>query len=337
MGVSAVSLKSRGEDGSGGGRLPTWRRPVERQFVALRRSFLAGLRSGSDSRRYKRYGGLPLRYAGGKSLAVGHVVEHLPDDLTTIVSPFVGGGSVEIACAGELGLSVRAYDVFDILTNYWQVQLNSPQELAERIGRWQPDKATYAEVKERLKKRWQGEKAIEDGLELAAHYWFNHNLSYGPGFLGWMSSIYESPTRFRRLLEKVGGFSCKGMSVERGSFEETIPRHRNDFLYCDPPYYLEGNSKMFRGIYPQRNFPVHHAGFDHEALCKLLHRHRGGFILSYNDCDTVRDWYADCRIVEVAWQYTLGQGETRIGKNRIENGVAHHVKKSHELLIIKDV
>ena len=92
---------------------------------------------------------------------------------------------------------------------------------------------------------------------------------------------------------------------------------------------------MFRGIYPQRNFPVHHNGFDHGALRDLLLKHEGGFILSYNDCQTIREWYKNFYIVDVEWQYTLGQGETRIGKNRIENGAEHHVKKSHELLIIK--
>ena len=57
---------------------------------------------GKGRHRYRRYDGLPLRYAGGKSLAVGHVVEHLPEGLDSIVSPFFGGGSVEIAC-GHLG------------------------------------------------------------------------------------------------------------------------------------------------------------------------------------------------------------------------------------------
>ena len=91
---------------------------------------------------------------------------------------------------------------------------------------------------------------------------------------------------------------------------------------------------MFRGIYPQRNFPVHHKGFRHDLLRDILHRHKGGFILSYNDCKTIREWYADFEIIEVAWQYTLGQGEIRIGKNRIANGYKDHVKKSHELLIL---
>lgn len=291
---------------------------------------------GKGRHKYRRYDGLPLRYAGGKSLAVGHVIEHLPDGLDGIVSPFFGGGSVEIACARELGVPVRGYDVFNILTNYWQVQLRQPVPLADRLLQWQPDKPTYAEVKARLKAHWKGDERIADALELAAHYWFNHNLSYGPGFLGWMSSIYNDRRRFTRLVDKVRDFSAPNITVATGSFESTLADHTSDFLYCDPPYYLDGDSRMFRGIYPQRNFPVHHRGFDHAHLRDMLYAHRGGFVLSYNDCETVRRWYADCRIVEVEWQYTMGQGETRIGINRVARGTAHHVKASHELLIIAE-
>lgn len=298
-----------------------------------RAAFLQRLR-GNGRHKYRRYGGLPLRYAGGKSLAVGYVIEQLPAGLDSIVSPFFGGGSVEIACARELGIGVQGYDVFDILTNYWQVQLQRPVALADRLQQWSPDKATYTEVKARLKAHWKGEAQITDALELAAHYWFNHNLSYGPGFLGWMSGIYEDVRRYERLLDKVRKFSAPNITVTHGEFESTLAAHQSDFLYCDPPYYLDGDSRMFRGIYPQRNFPVHHNGFDHAQLRDMLHAHRGGFVLSYNDCDTVRRWYSDFRIVEVAWHYTMGQGETRIGTNRIANGTAHHVKASHELLIL---
>ena len=301
-------------------------------FSSAREEFLSSLPSNGKYK-YKRYNGLPLRYAGGKSLAVGHIVENLPDHISCLVSPFFGGGSVEIACAKELGINVRGYDVFAILAQYWQMQTTNPQKLAARLKKWQPTPKRYDAVKARLRAHWQGSKPIEDNLELAAHYWFNHNLSYGPGFLGWMSKIYECPSRYKRLLKKVEDFSCPKLSVRHGDFANTIPKHRDDFLYCDPPYYLNGNSLMFRGIYPQRNFPVHHKNFDHKKLRDLLHAHQGGFILSYNDCQTIREWYADFSIIEVAWQYTLGQGETRIGKNRQEAN-ANHVKKSHELLII---
>ncbi len=139
--------------------------------------------------------------------------------------------------------------------------------------------------------------------------------------------------RYERLLEKVRSFQPKNLKAKQGRFEETIEKHNGDFLYCDPPYYLGGDSKMFRGIYPQRNFPLHHNGFRHDLLCDMLKEHKGGFILSYNDCDTIREWYADFEIIEVAWQYTMGQGETRIGKNRKDAGV-DYVKKSHEILVV---
>ena len=298
-----------------------------------KRQFLTKL-SSAGKLDYKRYTASPLRYAGGKSLAVGYVIENLPDGVERIASPFFGGGSVEIACSKELGLEVIGYDIFDILANYWKMQIKRPAALADRIAEWPADQEHYKVVKKRLKGHWTGEEPISDSLSLAAHYWFNHNLSYGPGFLGWRSKIYEDSRRVDRLLEKVRCFQPGNLKVKKGNFRNVLPRHSKDFLYCDPPYYLEGDSKMFRGIYPQRNFPVHHNGFDHALLRDLLRKHKGGFILSYNDCKTIRDWYSDFRIIEVAWQYTLGQGETRIGKNRLENGTSNHVKKSHEILIL---
>lgn len=290
--------------------------------------FLEALVSRGKNK-YKRYQGLPLRYAGGKSLGVGVLVENLPP-VQSMVSPFFGGGSFEIACSKEIGIEVKGYDVFEILTTYWDVQINQPQTLAQRIGQWTPDTDTYAGVKERLKGHWTGANIIEDKTEVAAHYWYNHNLSYGPGFLGWMSKIYQKAERYRRLVEKIRNFNAPNLSVQCCGFEEAIASHTQEFLYCDPPYMLGPDSTLFRGIYPQRNFPVHHKGFKHEALRDLLHNHKGGFMLSYNDCPTIRDWYSDFKIVGVEWQYTMGQGETRIGKNRANS----HIKQSQELLIL---
>ena len=64
----------------------------------------------------------------------------------------------------------------------------------------------------------------------------------------------------------------------------------------------------------------------------MLKKHKGGFILSYNDCPTIRKYYKGFKKLYPTWQYTMGQGETRIGKNRIEMG-NKHIKNSHEILI----
>jgi len=58
-------------------------------FLLKKSQFLNSLKSPSGKQKYKRYlNGTPLRYAGGKTLAVGYIVEHLPNDLKRIVSPF---------------------------------------------------------------------------------------------------------------------------------------------------------------------------------------------------------------------------------------------------------
>jgi DNA adenine methylase len=305
--------------------------------VSKKQRFLNRLKSTNG---FKRYLGSPLRYPGGKSLAVGKIVELLPDNINKLVSPFFGGGSVEIAIAKELDIEVIGYDIFDILVNYWQIQISQPQILFDSLIRIDNSKEEYERIKNIIKNNWNKENGITNidnlsDLELATYYYFNHNLSYGPGFLGWISSIYTEKRRYFAMLEKVKNFNMSNLQVYNEDFETSIPKHKEDFLYLDPPYFLEGDSKMFKGIYPMRNFPIHHKGFKHDLLANYLYNHKGGFILSYNDCSWVRETYGNFRIIETQWQYTMGQGETRIGKNRLDRDYdKNNIKHSHELLII---
>lgn len=313
-------------------------------FDERKKLFLNSLKSNKG---YKRYTKAPLRYGGGKSLAVGLIVENMPE-VKRVISPFLGGASVEIALAFELNLEVLGFDIFDILINFYQVALSEPEVLYKELLSLEPSKENYAKIKDELSLFWNERhknaankplKALSN-LDLAKAYFFNFNLSYGPGFLGWMSSIYENKERYLKALKKLKDFgthkNAKNLKVECASFERAFELYDRDFFYLDPPYFLEGNSKMFKGIYPMRNFPIHHNNFNHELLASLLKNHKGKFILSYNDCEFVRKAYKDFKILEPKWQYTMGQGETRIGKNRIERGDLDNVKQSHELLIVKE-
>jgi len=295
--------------------------------------FLNSIRSNNEksSWQYKRVVVSPIRYAGGKSLGVGFIVELLPNNIKRLISPFMGGGSIEIACSKYLDLEVIGFDIFDILMNYWKVQINNPKALFKKLSLLQPDAKTYKDVKEKLKAHWKNEAKLSS-IDLATYYYFNHNLSYGPGFLGWPSKMYLNKERYRRILEKVQDFDPKNLKVECSSFEKVFKKYPNDFFYCDPPYLLGEDTKMFRGVYPMRNIPIHHKNFDHEGLRDLLKEHKGGFILSYTNCKTIKDWYSQYQQYFPKWQYTMGQGETRIGKNRINNN-SNHVKESHEIII----
>ncbi len=294
--------------------------------------FLSSIRSNNPKsmNRYKRVPCSPIRYAGGKTLAVGHVIELLPDDVKKVVSPFFGGGSIEIAMSKYLDLEVRGFEIFDILCNYWKFQIEHPQLLYEELRKLKPNKEEFERIRLILNDVWK-KKVKLDPLMLAVYFVYNFNLSYGPGFMGWSSDIYLNEERYDKIIGKIRDFEPKNLKVECADFQDTIKNHPDDFLYCDPPYYIGEDSKMFKGIYPMRNIPVHHKDFPHEALRDLLRKHKGGFILSYNDCPMIREYYREFQQFFPKWQYTMGQGETRIGKNRSSSN--NHIKGSHEIII----
>ena len=296
----------------------------------------------------------PLRYAGGKSKAYGFISTYIPfwPKPKRIVSPFIGGGSLEVRWANELDIEVIGYDVFDMLVNFWEVLLSQPTKLSEELSKITPDNETYKEVKDillhldktqELLAGWKTNSYKREvmitlnDLERASFYYFNHNTSYGPGYLGWGSSVYLQVDRWKKMINGIKNFKCPNLSVQQADYRDVIPNHKKDLLYLDPPYYLEqdADNKMFKGIYPMRNIPVHHDSFDHEKLRDMLHNHEGSFVLSYNNCETIREYYKDFHQVFPKWTYSMGNGETRIGKTRREQGISN-IKESHEILIIKE-
>jgi DNA adenine methylase len=297
----------------------------------------------------------PIRYAGGKSKAYNIITERIPKLPLPkrIISPFMGGGSLESRWSSEIGVEVISYDIFDALTNFWNVLLTDSDGLADKLASLSPTKDKYKEIKEiliqwdytqEMLSEWKTDHYKRDSISLdnltaAAYYFYNHNLSYGPMYLGWMSKIYESQDKWDKAVNRIRKYKNPNLTVRKGSFDEVIPNHTNDFLYLDPPYYLEKDkdNKMLKGMYPNANIAVHHKGFDHKLLRDLLHNHKGNFILSYNDCETIREYYKDFNLSYPKWHYSYQAGEKRVGKNKKERNVIHSKKESHEILICKGI
>ncbi len=264
----------------------------------------------------------PIRYAGGKSRAIKIISPYL-DNETKIVSPFMGGGSLEVNWAAK-GIEVIGYDLFDALVNFWNVLLNNNTELVNKLKTISPTPQEYNRIKEILMK-WENtqdmlkewktdhykrdEVITLDDVTAAAYYYFNHNTSYGPGYLGWGSSVYLKQSKWDKMIDNISKLKLPTLSVSQSSFEDVFEKYDNDFFYLDPPYYLQKDSdnKMFTGIYPMRNIPVHHNGFDHEKLRDLLLSHKGNFVLSYNNCETIREYYKDFELFYPEWNYSMGK------------------------------
>lgn len=326
--------------------------PLEREQPYMA-SFLDSIRSTSGSGGgFKRIIASPLRYAGGKSKAVGLILGELPKlKHKRIVSPFFGGGSFELCVSQSLGIEVIGYDIFEMLTNFWDVLINRRDEFVKELKKFEINETEFTRNRHILLAYWDKVKPATlvyktkqkmdlsseemtrldgDKLMQAVYYYYNMTLSYGPMFLGWPSSNEIKKEKFDRRIEKLGSLQLKGLKVSCCDFKTAILNHPDDFLFLDPPYYLGQDSKMFKGMYPNCNFAIHHNAFEHDVLCELLKNHKGGFLLTYNNCETIRTMYAGFKQTFPEWQYTYGQGETRIGKNRTNS----NIKESHEIFII---
>ena len=290
---------------------------------------------------YKRLNRIsPLRYPGGKTKAIGLITQYLPDQLPKrIVSPFIGGASLEIAWANNLDVDeVIGGDVFYPLVNFWQVILADPNALADELEKFQLGDHNYRAYKQILKD-WYEDPAKHQltDIEAAAHFYYNMQLSYGPMFLGWTSP--GKPTTkadYDRIVSRVRAFTCPKLRVELVSFEKILDRYPQHFVYADPPYLLGYDSTVFKAIYPNQG-GEHHKGFKHELLRDIMNTRNTEWIMSYNDCGTIRDWYKDHQQFYPRWQYSYQQGETR-KKNQdgaSVKGAKDSRKTGQEIVIVK--
>lgn len=147
-------------------------------------------------------------------------------------------------------------------------------------------------------------------IQRAARFWVAIKESFG-------SDCRSFGCRKRNLISAVGYLKMvsdrlNGVIIENVDFERLIRTYdRPDALfYLDPPYY---NAEHY---YPDRFQPE-----DHGRLKRSLDNIKGKFILSYNDCQAIRDLYKD---------YTI------IGVERLDNLVTMTESRKYKELIIKN-
>ena len=75
-----------------------------------------------------------------------------------------------------------------------------------------------------------------------------------------------------------------------------MTHHSGKFLYLDPPY---ANGERLYGDKGDM-----HEGFNHEELAELL-KQRSGWLLTYNDCDSIRGLYEGYDIRTPEWTYGM--------------------------------
>ncbi len=128
----------------------------------------------------KHYPHSPLRYPGGKNRAVKAIYSCIPAKETKLCSPFLGGGSIELACTTRM--QVYGYDVFSPLVDFWQVLLDDQELLVNRVERYYPlSRTKFYSLQKRYTK-------LKDQVERAAAFFVLNRSSFsGTTLSGGMS------------------------------------------------------------------------------------------------------------------------------------------------------
>ena len=242
-----------------------------------------------------------LRYPGGKSRAVKEITKYIPDSTTQIASIFMGGGSIELACANK-GVIVHGYDNFKPLVDFWQCLLQDPKKLAKIIESYYPlAKPNFYNIKETIQDR-------ESKYQRAAMFFVINRSSFsGTTLSGGMSPGH--PRFTKSSIERVKMFKIDNLTVECVDFKTSIKKSKDVLLYLDPPYMLKNPN-----LYGKKGNM--HKGFDHKKLAQML-KTRNNWILSYNDIDSIRNIYSSYSIIKPQWGYSMSKD-----------------KKSKEILIL---
>jgi DNA adenine methylase len=230
----------------------------------------------------------PLRYPGGKSRAVSAIVRLIPANIERMWSPFLGGGSVELACAAR-GIRVFGSDLFEPLVNFWNYLLTDATQLADAVEDYLPlPKPRFYHLQKTY-------LMMSDPLERAAVFFALNRASFsGATLTGGMSPGH--PRFTKSSIQRLRDFSVDRFSVRHCDYREAIANAPDEFMYLDPPYIIGSKLYGYKGNM--------HTNFDHKELARIL-KDKSQWILSYNDSEQVRQLYEGYEILTPEWVYGM--------------------------------
>ncbi len=246
----------------------------------------------------------PLRYPGGKTRACKALEAILNEyfDVNSfehLVSPFFGGGSFEFHLQYKYNLNILANDKFTPLYHFWKTCSEMKDSLTnllyQKVDKIKKD--DFYQIRQEIMQK--NNYPLEQGFM----YFIINRCSFSGATLSGGFSLEASKKRFTRSsIDRIKNLNLSRFQIYNKDFEEFINNHANDnLMFLDPPYYLQ-TPKLYG-----KNGDMHET-FEHERLYKCL-SNKKNWILTYNNCEYIRDLYKEFNIIETSWSYSMNKSK----------------------------
>lgn len=232
-------------------------------------------------------------WVGGKSKLARTIVSRLPTH-TSYVEVF--GGALSVLYAKPPSKIEVVNDINAELINLHTHIKSRPESLANYLRDMLVSRDLFNLIA-------SGQYRPRNDIDRAAAYYYRLALSFGSMGGSFAMPKSRKPKEIWRDFHKWSA-RLRHVTIEHMSFERLIKEYDRPetLFYCDPPYVGTESYYEIEG------------GFglaEHTRLRDLLMGAKGRFVLSYNDCELVRELYRGCEFVAVKVDYTLAGAQKR--------------------------
>jgi DNA adenine methylase len=234
----------------------------------------------------------PIRWQGGKRKLADFIISRMPPH-AAYVEGCCGGASVFWGKPAGLSSAEILNDADGELINFYCVLHKRGRRLAAELDAMPYSRAFFSRM---LASR------PRSAFSRAARFWYINRVNFGGRRRG--ATFGPNATRrawvlppsllasLEETIERLRGVLFESVDVVR--LLELYDRP-DTLFYLDPPFYATS-----------QEYACRFGEQDHRRLAEALRRCRGAWLLSYDDCPSVRALYAGCTLAELSTRYTAG-------------------------------
>jgi DNA adenine methylase len=250
-----------------------------------------------------------IKWAGGKTRLLRHLLPHVPPSFRNFHEPFLGGGAMFFAVGRRATGSVYLSDLSEELVNAWQVVAELGGELVVHLKPFleQDSEDFYYSLRPHTP---------EDRVERACRFLYLNQTSWNGLWRVNKWGEFNVPWGQRPFrgfsLDDLDAIATAlaGVCVEVEEFRVALQRvGPGDFVYLDPPYLpLSETSKFF--LYTEKRFREPDLR-ELAQRCAELTDVGATWLLSNRDTPLVRELFADARIVALTTRRSVSAQNRR--------------------------
>ncbi|HTT95136.1 MAG TPA: Dam family site-specific DNA-(adenine-N6)-methyltransferase [Solirubrobacterales bacterium] len=251
-----------------------------------------------------------LRWAGGKTRLLRHLLPYVPERFDGYFEPFLGGGAVFFATRQRAGGPIVLSDLNEELVNIWRTVRDEPDGFLEALVFYEGknDEASYYEVREA--------DAPAEPIQRAARFAYLNQTAWNGLWRVNRWGRFNVPWGNRPFrgyeAEAIGDLSAvlQEVEIELADFRDILGQpKRGDFVYLDPPYLPVSDTSKFSG-YTEKRFRA--ADLEELAsICRELTKNGVAWVLSNRDTPLVRELFADHEIVRMTTRRSVAAQNRR--------------------------